>query len=383
MNDDAELFLRAERLRERGRPAEAEALYREILGRRPRLLAARRALAELLTSQGWEDEAAAALEAARPLEAETLADVAHAALVAGRYDAAIDCSERALALQPDMPEALVTLGKAWCARGRTKKALSLYRRCLELDPGNPQAAHLAAALGDGPKPERASDGYVKALFARSAGDFDRSLLDALEYRGPELLFDAVSDVLPETASALDILDLGCGTGLAGVRFRPLARRLEGVDLSPEMIEHARRRGIYDAVSVAELTAALGATDRTFDLLIAADVFVYIGDLEPVMAAAAGALRRGGLLAFTVEWQHRRAYTLRGSGDYTPSPAYVRQCGKAAGFVEASGGVDRLRLRRGKPVKGYVSVMRKAWPGAPRRGKHDTVISNGRPGCRGP
>jgi predicted TPR repeat methyltransferase len=239
-----------------------------------------------------------------------------------------------------------------------KKALGLYRRYLELNPGNPVATHMVSALGDGPKPTRASDAYVESLFDRFAEDFDRKLLEELKYRGPELLLEAVTGVLPRSPPRLDILDLGCGTGLAGLQFRPLARRLEGVDLSPKMVARARARDIHDAVWVGELTTAMEAMNGKFDLLIAADVFPYIGDLAPVFAAAAGALRPGGLLAFIVEWRRRPGYRLTGSGRYAHNPAYVRKSAKAAGFGEVSGSLAQFRLEFGKPVKGYVSVMRK-------------------------
>ncbi len=356
--DDAELFARAERLRAEGQPAEAEALYRDILSRQPRHLAAQRGLAEVLATLGRADDAAAAQRDAQALEAKNLRKVAHAALLHGRFDAAITCFERALELEPDSRDAVWGLATAWYGRGQIKKALGLYRRYLELNPGSAVGTHMVAALGDSPKPTRASDAYVESLFDRFAEDFDRKLLKDLKYQGPQMLLEAVTGVLPRSPPRLDILDLGCGTGLAGLQFQPLARRLKGVDLSPKMIEHARARGIYDAIWVAELTAAMEAMNEEFDLLVAADVFVYIGDLEPVFAAAAGALRPGGLFAFTLEWRRRPGYKLTGSGRYAHNPAYLRKCGKAAGFKEVSGTEAELRLEFGKPVKGYVSVMRK-------------------------
>ncbi len=358
MSDDAERFARAERLRNEGRLAEAEALYRAILKHRPHLLAVQRALARVLSSRGRGDDAAAAVNDARALEAEHLCKVARAALRHHRLKAAITCFARALKLEPESAAAVRGLATAWAHRGRKKKALAWYRRLLEIEPGSRLAEHMIAALGDGPEPARASDEFVETLFDDVAEDYDRILVETLEYRAPEILLEAVSGVLPRSPGKLDILDLGCGTGLAGVRFRPLARRLEGVDLSPDMIGKARARGIYDAVWTAELTAAMAAMEDAFDLLIAADVFVYIGDLRPVFAAAARALRPGGLLAFTVEWRRAPRYKLTVTGRYAHSAAYVRACAKSAGFQEVSGAGADLRRELGKPVLGYVSIMRR-------------------------
>src|SRR5207302_1633468 len=99
---------------------------------------------------------------------------------------------------------------------------------------------------------------------------------------------------------LDVLDLGCGTGLAGELFRPLSRRLDGVDLSPRMLAQAATRGVYDRLAAGDLLTHLGGTGDRYHLVLAADVFVYLGDLAPVFAAARLVLRAGGWLAFTVE-----------------------------------------------------------------------------------
>ena len=68
------------------------------------------------------------------------------------------------------------------------------------------------------------------------------MLGELNYRAHLILRELADLVLIETPSALDILDLGCGTGSTGAAFAPIARRLDGVDLSPRMIEQARARG---------------------------------------------------------------------------------------------------------------------------------------------
>ena len=78
---------------------------------------------------------------------------------------------------------------------------------------------------------------------------------------------------------LDILDLGCGTGGAGAWLKDYARSLVGVDLSDNMVELARKKMLYQELHVQPLNAYLQTCTKTFDLVVAADVFSYVGQLE--------------------------------------------------------------------------------------------------------
>lgn len=217
---------------------------------------------------------------------------------------------------------------------------------------------MIAALGGRRAPRRAADAYLKSFFDGFAAEFDKRLLADLHYQAPDILFDNVMRVLGAGRTKLDVLDLGCGTGLAGVRFRKLARRLDGIDLSREMARLARKRRIYDRIEVSELTVALAVRPARYDLIVAADVFCYLGDLNLAVNRAACALRPGGHLAFTVERRAQPGYAITRSGRYAHSPGYVRRCGRAAGLIEVRGSKAILRYEFGNPVWGHVAVMRK-------------------------
>ena len=249
------------------------------------------------------------------------------------------------------------LAESCYALGKRSRALDLYRRFLVLRPGNAEALHTVAALGGAAPPDRAPDSYVVSLFDRYAADFDRSLMEDLHYRGPDALHALVTEMLPG-AQALDVVDLGCGTGLSGIPFRSLARALVGVDLSPEMLARAQARNIYDKLERAELAAILTARREEFDLAIAVDSFCYAGDLAPIFRAVAVALRRGGHLAFTVEARRGRGWRLTGSGRYAHNPAWLRKTAHDAGVEEVVGRDAVLRHEYGKPVEAYMSVMRR-------------------------
>src|SRR5262249_34211053 len=151
-------------------------------------------------------------------------------------------------------------------------------------------------------------------------------------RAPELLLGAVSRVAGRALRDLDVLDLGCGTGLAGEQFRPAARRLDGVDLSPKMLAQAAAKGGYDRLTAGDLVAHLGGIGDRYHLIIAADVFVYLGDLVPVFAAARRALRAGGWLAFTVEAGDGADYHLQPVRRYAHPRGYLTRAADATGFI---------------------------------------------------
>jgi len=218
--------------------------------------------------------------------------------------------------------------------------------------------HALAANADVFSPAQIPTTPLKNLFDKYAETFDDHLRNKLQYGVPELIAQAVASVRYEDDPPYDILDLGCGTGLCGQILRPIAKSLAGVDLSPAMIEKAKERRIYDRLGVGELVATLNDNPNAFDLLTAGDVFLYLGDLTPVLQAALVALRPGGLLVFSVEAgtgerYHLQKKTLR----YTHSETYLHHVAAIHGFVEESFTPVTLRMEADKPVAGYVVVLR--------------------------
>ncbi len=179
------------------------------------------------------------------------------------------------------------------------------------------------------------EGYVRALFDGYAPGFDRALTEGLGYRAPELLLNAVQAARAgERMKFGSLLDLGCGTGLAGAAFRPFCDWLVGVDLSPAMLAQARTKGLYDRLIEGEVLGFLGqeaAAKARYHLILAADVFVYFDDLEPVLIAAAQVLAPSGLIAFSVEMNDGDGVILRETLRYAHGAAHVRAALDAAGL----------------------------------------------------
>src|SRR4029453_816149 len=134
-------------------------------------------------------------------------------------------------------------------------------------------------------------GVIIKMFDQVAESFDDTLIGMLNYQAPAFLADGIAPLL--ASANVDILDLGCGTGLVGAQVRRLARTLTGVDLSPNMLDQARKRQIYDQLICADVTEFLETHANSFDAVVAGDLFIYIGDLSKVFQGVASALRTGG------------------------------------------------------------------------------------------
>jgi len=292
-----------------------------------------------------------------PDDAMAQFDVAKTLEFMKRSDEAIECYRKSLALEPASVAANEGMVRALDAAGRRDEALAAVREWIARDPDEPAAQHLLASLGGAEAPARASDAYVENTFDRFAGDFDATLA-RLDYRAPQLVMGAAAVLLGEPKGELDVLDAGCGTGLAGPMIRPWAKRMEGVDLSGEMLLRAHRRGGYDALHHAELVEFLGREDAAWDLIVSADTLCYFGALEEAFAAAHRALRPGGVLVFTLERLAQGGrFELNPHGRYAHEEQYVHAALAAAGF-DVTPGRGVLRMEGGAPVEGLVIGARK-------------------------
>ena len=250
------------------------------------------------------------------------------------------------------------LAQAWLAAGEGEKARALLAQ-LEPSPDTEKLEEMARAMLAAP---RSDAGYVRHLFDQFAGTFDDHMIGHLGYRGPQILMDMALLVMPGAqmpGGKLSVLDLGCGTGLAGQIFKPLASRLDGIDLSPRMIEMARARNIYDHLAVGDLETALAAPGEVYDLIVAADTFVYLGDLTGVLNGAAAHLAPGGMVLFTIEAGPGNGYELGPKRRWRHGETYLRQMAEKAGLEVAGLVAANTRFEAGQPVEGFaVALTRK-------------------------
>lgn len=386
--------------RQQGRRDEAIEFMRRAIAAAPDYASAYTNLGNLLCEGGDLEGARRSLLRALELAPEdprVLNNLGNLERALGRTDEALEAFERAARLAPDFALPYENLGRhyyrigdiarahdyfcnavvhdpslcysqqfmgmALAHLGRLDDARAYYLKWIEAEPENPVPRHLLTTVSEDRVAERAADSYVRTVFDTFASTFEVHL-QRLDYRAPELVIAALCADGLEPGRQLDILDAGCGTGLCGALLRPFARRLDGVDLSPGMLEKARAAGHYDALEQAELTAFIAQKRAHYDVIACADTLCYFGDLNAVAAAAAGALRAQGRFAFSVELAEAAeaplGYCIRHSGRYAHTQRYLREVLARAGLQVRALAPQVLRMEAGTPVNGLIAV---AAPGA--------------------
>lgn len=351
-------------------PDEAERLIadgraREVIARAEALIAANRAgtLARVALGRGLVavGDAARAVEVLReagllsPNVPEILLALGEALAAQGELPGAIGELQRAARLSPRDPRPRWQIARLWLAAGEPDKAETEAEEAAALGADTGEVAELKSKAAEMRDAVRADAGYVRALFDQFASDYDERMRGRLGYSAPGILRDLGGLLLDPRRKNFAVLDLGCGTGLSGVAFKPIAKRLVGVDLSPRMLEKARALKIYDELVEGDVEKP--NVDGTFDIVIAADVLVYLGDLNAVFAVARERLKSDGLWLFTTERADGVEFELGPKRRYRHSEAYLRRLADAHGFDIASLVECTTRYEAGEGVPSWAAAMR--------------------------
>lgn len=291
---------------------------------------------------------------AQPVNAEFYNNMGVALLEKGDADAATECYHKALAFFPDFAEAHTNLGDALRRQGDNDGAITCYKRALEIRPDFAEAQHILATL-QGETPNAPPRAYVETLFDQYAEKFENALVQNLDYQTPKTLVSLIA--AHNNSGALgSVLDLGCGTGLAGVELRAACNNLVGIDLSTAMLKHARDKAIYDALIHSDIIDYLQTADLAFDYIIATDVFVYVGDLSEVFRLLKLRNGGGGTLVFSTEHSDSDGFKLEPSGRYSHSERYIRGLAAQYGYEIAHFANGKLRKENGAYLIGGYYIL---------------------------
>jgi len=314
----------------------AAVLFRQKIGPHPALQHCDD-LVKLATAQLWTGDLQSGLRSLdlavelRPDHALALARRGMALAKLRRIPEAIASLKRAAAAEPGFAEARRALGEVFLNVGEAGVAQKHFQAATRLNPADELARYfLAAARNE--SPEAPPPSYVVQLFEAYARNFERHLVDILQYRAPEIVCEAVLELAGSRAADWSVIDLGCGTGLCGPLIRRASRHLIGVDLSAAMLDKAREKSVYDELKLGDVAHVLGGYAGAFDLALCTDVMIYLGSLTPIFAAAARALKPGALFAFTTEIHPGAGYVLDNTGRYLHSRGYVEEVAAAHGFA---------------------------------------------------
>ncbi|SDD59653.1 tetratricopeptide repeat protein [Aquimonas voraii] len=350
---------RAQCLRRLGRYHEAGQAFFELLQADPTLLEGWRGLAMVNAALGSHDLALECRTRAlslQPADPELRLEHAIAQLLHEQVEAAVRSIEALIADGHDDAQTWAWLGRAQLKRGEREAARAAFVEAQKRDPQDQVAAHFLAAL-TGELPSGVESDYIRRLFDDFAGHFESTLVGKLGYATPARLAAFIREHAGDRFAS--VLDLGCGTGLMAVELAAEGRVIDGVDLSTRMLDVARDKGLYRSLYASEVLEFLRGLDQRWDLIAAADVFVYIAELAPVFAAAFERLPPGGVLAFSIERSASDATELPAeTGRYRHAPQALRAQLAACGFIDIAEQPSEIRLEKGEPVAGVLLLAKR-------------------------
>lgn len=294
-----------------------------------------------------------------PGDAQLLFNLGVISMKQGRVREAMAYYSDVLHVEPGHFAAHNNLGVAFLSLQDRQAALRHFRAALAADPANTAVRHTINLLENRTEMTASPNSYVKSLFDSYADHYDDHLRQALNYKVPEAMFAIVTAYASGSDGRWKVLDLGCGTGLCGELFKTIANPLIGVDLSSGMLEIAHRKNIYDELIEAEAVDFMQQHPAAFDLIIAGDVLVYMGQLDELMSAAARALKNGGWFVFSAEMSHGKGFELAGSGRFAHTRDYIEGVAARCGLQAAAYEPSVLRTQQQAIVPGHLYLMQKS------------------------
>lgn len=356
---DAEVYANLARaLRGAGQRDNAEEALRRAIRLRPLYPDAYNDLGNLLNDEGRHEEAIEAYQQAlqmKPQHKAALGNLARSYSAMQRHVPAMEAFRALLEIAPQDVAALRGLAQSLAAVGQRTAAIERYEEVLQKDPNDGVSRHLLTALR-GDTPQAAAPGYAKAVFESYAANFEKHLTASLEYGLPQRIPALLEQLDGEDAWYPKAIDLGCGTGLVGTQVRSYCEMLLGVDVAEAMLEKAREKAVYDQLLAGDIEAVMLAQTDRFDLVVCADVLVYLGDLLPLFQAVQSRCNRGASFVVSTELLEDGDYRLLPSGRFAHGDDYVRRCADAAGLSVRHSDHIPLRKERGDWLTGGLYVL---------------------------
>jgi predicted TPR repeat methyltransferase len=304
-----------------------------------------------------------------PTDTQILFNLGVISMQQGRLYDAIEYYLRLEKAHPDYFPVQQNLGAAFLTIKKRDEALLHFRKALKLMPDNQSVLHLVHVLSQDKPLSCSPPEYIKTLFDSYADHYDAHLVTTLHYQVPQLFYQAIKATYSKylkidmralteitDEKPLDILDLGCGTGLCGEQFAPLAKSLTGVDISSKMLEIASQKKIYDELIEGDIISFLQDKHAAFDLILAGDVLVYFGDLSLLFTLVSSALRDQGLFVFNTEISDEKDHELKETGRFAHHLNYVKDLASKHHLIVLEHDVLPLREDQQEKIIGHLFVL---------------------------
>jgi predicted TPR repeat methyltransferase len=272
---------------------------------------------------------------------------------------AVSCYQRVLELDSEYSAALNNLAYLYHRGGDFSQAESCYRKLLTLRPGDESVNYMLASLCGTPL-DHAPQSYVRNFFDAYAAGFEKSLVDELGYDNPRQLYECFKGCIGDR-KVNDVydhgLDLGCGTGLSGTAFQEIVTVLDGVDLSAKMLAQAAEKHCYHSLHQDSILHYLQTTTVRYDFFLAADVFIYVGELTDIFTALRAVARPDALFCFSTETLASTGFQLQKTGRFAYSRNYIHNIAAGGGWSVLAAKKTRLRKERERWIACDLWVLR--------------------------
>ncbi|WP_131783479.1 tetratricopeptide repeat protein [Legionella gresilensis] len=291
-----------------------------------------------------------------PNNIEYLYNSGVAQMALGHLNEAINHFEHLLSVENKHFAALNNLAAIYIRLNDKEKAKKLLLQALIVNPEDKASQHMLNALSGLDKPVETAPEYAANLFNNYALYYDEHVQKYLKYSLPQQIFHILSEL--NITHCEKTLDLGCGTGLTGQVLRDVSQQLIGIDISKKMLDWARPKGIYDKLIESEALTYLKAEKELYNLIVAADVLPYFGELSPLFQQISNHLETQGYFIFSTEISSTMPWQLQESARFSHHEKYLEQLAEANSLKMIFKKQIVARHQEGKPLPSWLIVMQK-------------------------
>lgn len=271
-------------------------------------------------------------------------------------DKAIETYHTLLEIDENHRSTINNLAYLYHKVGDEIQATAFYKKLLTIDPENASAKHLVSALS-GENVSSTPDEYVQSVFDNYSDNYEQSLVNELNYSVPTKLREIFGVTFPQIKQIQNCLDLGCGSGLAAVEFVDICDSFLGVDLSEKMLQLAAKKDIYKSLIATDIESFLNQNEEMFDLILAADVFTYVGELQAIFEKLTVCATDSCVFSFSTELlKSRETFKLQKSGRFAYSKGYINKTAQNTGWQVVNTKATGLRKERGQWIDGIIYYL---------------------------